>query len=98
MESFMDSLKRHNAHRYLIYHMSSILLMLAAAGMPDTYGGGPCNAGLGLLMYTPIILIDFILALFSTVKLILKGREYAPLFWVNFIAFSILIALVFVRW
>jgi hypothetical protein len=97
MENSTAYLKRHNAYRYLIYHVLSISFMLVTAGMPDTYGGGPCNAGLGMLMYTPIILAGFILALISVAKLISHGREYAPLFWVNFIAFCFLIALVFVR-
>ena len=98
MENLIASLKRHNAYRYLIYNILSILILFTAFGMTDVYGGGPCNGGLELILYMPVILANLILALISAVKLITKGNDYAPQFWVNSTAICFWIVFVFVRW
>jgi hypothetical protein len=71
--------------------------MLVIFGVPDTYGGGPCNAGLGLLAYSPALLISLILVLVSAAFLLSKGRSYLSMFLVNFVGFCALVTLVFVR-
>ena len=98
MENLIASLKRHNAYRYLIYHILGILILFTAFGKPDVYGGGPCNAGIELILDMPVILANLILALISAVKLITKSRDYAPQFWVNSMGFCFWVAFVFVRW
>ena len=97
MYNLISFLKQHNAYRYLVYHVISISFMLITAGIPDISGGGPCNAGIDLVLYLPVILIGLILFLVSTAYLLAKGRTYLPMFLINFTALCFLIALVFIR-
>jgi hypothetical protein len=80
---------------HLLYHIVSIGFMLLTIGFPDQ-NGGPCNAGLSILMYMPLIFADFVIVLINMRKLISKGRTHLPLFLLNLAAFVFLVILNFV--
>jgi len=80
---------------HLLYHITSIGFILLTIGLPDL-GGGPCNAGLSILMYMPIVIADFIIVIISSYKLISRGRSHLPVLLINLAAFVFLVILNFV--